>query len=286
MKPHIPILIGLATIGIGVELWLQHPAPTIAQDNVVPAEVWESTDQTIKPALTASSEAELANRLQQEIETRKQLEKRLEKLEQRVTLLESENFSTSGTPAEPAAKVPSSHSQSNVPRGPGFNAEAMLAAGIEPAEVKRIQQLYDDVEMQKLYLRDQAVREGWAGQKRYSDERKALNDRLKSLRSELSEKDYDAYLYATGQRNRIIVQGTMNTSPAQAAGIQAGDTIVRYDNKPIYSWSDLRNASTQCVIESTVAVEIKRADTTQHIYIPCGPLGVRINTQSQQAPRH
>ena len=279
MKPHIPILIGLATIGIGIELWLQRPTPGVAQTATNPS--LASENSLNKQDITGPA-ADLKETLLQEIDNRKQLEKRLAELEQRVSRLESDADIISGTPTEAALPpTPDVPSRSSSARGPGFNADAMLAAGIEASEVKRIQQVYDDVEMQKLYLRDQAVREGWVNQKRYADERKALDDRLKSLRNELSEKDYDAYLYATGQRNRVIVESTMNTSPAQLAGMQTGDLIVRYDNKPIYNWTDLRNASTQCVVDSTVSVEIKRDGETQHIYLPCGPLGVRITTQSQ-----
>lgn len=282
MKPHIPLLITLASIGIGMELWLQRPSSSSADDriNQSKAVLLEKSDNHTKTAPSDKLETDsLSALLNQEIEHRKQLEKRLEELEQRVAELESNSLGT--TTEASNTKTNSTHSTASYTQ-PGFNPEAMLAAGIAPDQVKHIQQIYDNVEMEKLYLRDQAVREGWIGKERYATARKELDNRLESLRKELNDKDYDAYLYATGQSNRVVVESTMNTSPAQDAGMQTGDTIIRYDNKPIYTWSDLRNASTQCLATSTVGVEIKRGDTTQHIYLPCGPLGVRITTQSQQ----
>ena len=280
-RRYIPILPALAIFGVGVELWLQRPVPGVAEENPRVSE----TALPAKDVTNSNSElAQLRVLLQQEIQKREQLQQRVQQLEQRVSQLETAATNTEKT--TPHAKTNPGHETSNTPkdfiRGPGFNSDAMLASGIAPEQVKRIQQVYDDVEMQKLYLRDQAVREGWIGQPRYNEARKELDQRLETLRSELSDTDYSAYLYATGQSNQVIIESTMNTSPAQNAGMQAGDIIIRYNNQPVYSWSDLRSASTQCTAETSVGVEIKRAGTLQHLYIPCGPLGVRIITRSER----
>ncbi|MDH5327077.1 MAG: PDZ domain-containing protein [Gammaproteobacteria bacterium] len=282
MKPkrYVPILAALAITGIGMELWLQRPAPSIADQPPAPSII-----QTAPINANSADLTQLRALLDEEIKTRQLLQQRIDSLERRVSDLEQRGIAKPGKDDsnEPQSKTYRTHDlPKDFVRGPGFNADAMLAAGIAPDQVKRIQQIYDEVEMQKLYLRDQAVREGWIGQSRYSEARKELDQRLDTLRGEMSDKDYAAYLYATGQSNQVVVESTMSTSPAQDAGIQAGDTIIRYNSKPIYSWSDLRSASTQCAADTSIAVEVKRAETIQHLYIPCGPLGVRIVTRSER----
>ena len=124
-----------------------------------------------------------------------------------------------------------------------FNEQAMLDAGVDPTKVNFIKDSFEQAEMDKLYLRDQATREGWINTKRYTDSVKEIEDRTKALRNELSETEYDAYLFAAGRANRVIVSSLLGASPASSAGIQAGDTILKYDNKRIYSWSDLTTAT-------------------------------------------
>jgi S1-C subfamily serine protease len=136
--------------------------------------------------------------------------------------------------------------------------------------------------MERLYLRDRAVREGWIGDERYRQERSQLDARLESLRDELSEKEYDAYLYATGRPNRVMIESTLSTSPARDAGIKTGDSVIRYNNIRIYTWADLRNATTQCTTDSMVEVELERNGQRQRVFVPCGPLGVRLDNSSIQ----
>ena len=156
----------------------------------------------------------------------------------------------------------------------------MINAGVDESEAKHIQSVYEDVEMQKLYLRDKAIREGWIGDPRYQQQRAALDDKLDTLRDELGDKAYDAYLYAAGQPNRVIIVSALDNSPASKAGIQAGDTVLRYDNKRIYSWNDLRKATTEGQPDALVMVDLIRNGTPMTVYVPRGPLGVQLDNQS------
>ncbi len=71
-------------------------------------------------------------------------------------------------------------------------------------------------------------------------------------------KKYDAYLFATGMPNRVIIESTLSTSPARDAGNSTGDNVIRYNHIRIYTWADLRNATTQCPTDSMVKVELER----------------------------
>ena len=156
----------------------------------------------------------------------------------------------------------------------------MLDAGVDPIKVRTIKDAFEQAEMDKLYLRDQAKREGWINEKRYTDAAKEIADRTKALRGELNENEYDAYLFAAGRSNRVIVSSTLSTSPASNAGIQPGDTILKYDNKRVYNWSDLTTATSEGSPSDTVPVIIERNGQQQQVYIPRGPLGIRLTTDS------
>ena len=155
-----------------------------------------------------------------------------------------------------------------------------MDAGVDQTKVSYIKNVFEQAEMDKLYLRDQATREGWMGSERFNDAMKEIADRTSALRAQLNDDEYDAYLYAAGRSNRVIVESVLSNSPASNAGIQAGDVILSYDNKRIYSWTDLTGATSEGAANTTVAVTIIRNDQRQQVYIPRGPMGVRLTTDS------
>jgi len=231
---------------------------------------------------------EIQTQLQQEIETRKKLESKIAVLEKRLNTV-SQIQPTTGINSEVASTdVPQNPHQpdstGSVFGSPGnndwFNEQAMLNAGVDPTKVNYIKQSFEQAEMDKLYLRAQATREGWINSKRYTDAAREIADRTSALRSELNDNEYDAYLYAAGQSNRVIVSSILSASPASNAGIQPGDTILKYDNKRVYNWSDLTSATSEGSPNDTVTVTIVRDGQTQQVYIPRGPLGIRLTTDS------
>ncbi len=138
---------------------------------------------------------------------------------------------------------------------------------------------FEQQELQQLYLRDQAIREGWDRQK-YREEFQALNDEEDALKDRLGDSAYDAYLYASGQSNRVAVSSVLATAPAGAAGIQPGDHILRYDNQRIYSGFELRQATTGGNASDSVPVEVERDGEILEFYLIRGPLGIRMNSVS------
>ncbi len=230
---------------------------------------------------------QLQDRLQQEIEQRKILENKIALLEKRVNTKSSQDDKTSADdPDSTNTGVSANPHQPGLPeRNFGgndqwFNEQAMLDAGVDPTKVNFIKESFEQAEMDKLYLRDQAKREGWINSKRYTDAAREIADRTKGLRDQLNETEYDAYLYAAGRSNRVIVSSLLSTSPASNAGIQPGDTILKYDNKRVYNWSDLTNATSEGSPNDTVVVTIERNGQLQQVYLPRGPLGIRLTTDS------
>ena len=165
-------------------------------------------------------------------------------------------------------------------RAQWFNEQAMMEAGIDTSKINYIKSIFEQTEMEKLYLRDQATREGWMNTPRYQKAAKEIADKTKSLRNELTEEEYDAYLFASGRSNRIIVSSVLGNSPAANAGIKPGDTILKYGTDRVYNWTDLTTATSTGDTNNTVAVTIIRDGRQEVVYIPRGPMGVKLSTDS------
>lgn len=154
--------------------------------------------------------------------------------------------------------------------------QALLALGMDPSAMERIKQRNERQEMEELYLRDRANREGWFGTDRYFQEARKLEQNSNVYRQELGDVRYDKFLYDTGQNNRIGVQSVLTGSPAAAAGVQASDIIVSYDNERVFTWNDLTSATTKGTPGQTVRIDVKRDGRDLTFYVPRGPLGIRL----------
>ena len=80
---------------------------------------------------------------------------------------------------------------------PGFDAEALVAAGLDPTRAAALRERWEEHTLDKLYLRDQAAREGWMMSPRHGREQYALAARL---RDEIGEEAYAALLYVHHHR--------------------------------------------------------------------------------------
>ena len=154
--------------------------------------------------------------------------------------------------------------------------ENLINRGFTPEEITHLKQKQDQLQLKRLYLRDQATREGWIDSDRYRDEIRKLNQ-TSTLRQELGDTRYDLYLYATEQYNRLVVEEVMSGSAAESSGIQPGDHIMRYDNQRIFSWSEIREATLAGQSDEIVTLEVNREGESYQLAIPRGPLGVRLN---------
>ena len=133
--------------------------------------------------------------------------------------------------------------------------------------------------MERLELLDRAMREGWAKDPSYRLERRALNLRL---REEMGEDLYDQLLYAVGRNNRLAIRDVLMRSPAEAAGIERGDHILRYDDARVFDAFELRGATSAGRRGESVPVELLRNGRRVRIIVPRGPLGVKL--QAQRVP--
>lgn len=292
MKSTIPSFILIGAVGVVIGILIQPPAgdehqpaqatnantqdPVAQRTNTTEQDITQETNRKLDSLQLKIDD--LSELLVQESEKRIQLETTVAQLKKSLTQAAPTHTADSNRREDSTLRTAARNDTSN--SGQWFNEQALIEAGVDAGQANRIRQVYEDVEMQKLYLRDQAIREGWIGDERYRQERAKLDDQLDGIKDELGEKAYDAYLYASGQPNRVIVTSALINSPANKAGILSGDTILRYDNKRIYSWSDLRNATSTGDINTIVLVEITRNGQPVSVFVPRGPLGVQLDNTS------
>lgn len=227
----------------------------------------------------------LASKLATETDERRRLEQRLEGLATELTALRASGHQTPQAAAsnrEPVADAATAPAASAA-AGPADAAHAstsmeraLAAAGVDPGTAADIKRRRDELALSEIYLRDQAVREGWLDTPRFGAEMADIEQQRTSVRDEIGDEAYDRYLAALNQPNRVAVDEVLLESPAAAAGLQAGDVVRRYGETRIFAPNELVTATRGGVAGEAVRVEIVRQGRRFEIDVPRGPLGIRI----------
>lgn len=155
---------------------------------------------------------------------------------------------------------------------PWFDENALVALGMSTSEIESLRQLWEQHELQRDYLRDEAMRDGY-NRRRQFREQVALE---LAFRQDVGEDTYDRMLYATGQDNRAVVRNVLSQSPARAAGIEPGDVVWRYDGQLILRPDELRRATATGRPGELVPIEVMRSGDLVRLFVPRGPLGARL----------
>lgn len=241
----------------------------------------EQSANTIEPGIDA--EAGVLMQLQEELERettqRRLLERRLHELADKVAKLEQVVPREKQVAGAQAAVVRSESRDAAVEAQTRAERRVarFLAAGFSAEETRDLTRRMEEVEMDQLYLRDRASREGWLRTPEY---RNARNDLRNRLLEEMGEEAYDRFLYATEQSNRVLVDSVLDNSPAQDIGLESGDIIRGYGDKRVFSFRDIRRESQQGTAGDSVALRVERDGEILELEIPRGPLGVRLNSLS------
>jgi len=237
------------------------------------ASVSDETDDGQRQAQAIES---LVGILDREVEERLRLEDEVDQLRQRLAGLERQLGSTPGPAAGPGA--------GDEPPGGGTRGEVnearFVAAGFSESEAAYYRQRSDEAAMARLYLRDQAEREGWLGSQRYRDEMTAMPNFADELRAEMDDETYARYLYATGQPNQVRVRRVLSGSAAESAGIRVGDVLVSYDGDRLYDTRTVRRSTRTGSSGETVPVEVLRDGRRVQAYLPRGPIGITMSSES------
>lgn len=215
--------------------------------------------------------------LDREVEERLVLQEQVDALEERLANLEG----SAGPEARSPDRNPAESRGIVDPDGPRELTEsALLAAGFSASEAEYYRRRYDEVAMAQLYLRDQAEREGWLRTPRYYQALRDARQGLDSLRAEMDDDSYSRFLYALGQPNQVTIRRVLTGSAAEAAGLEPGDVVLRYDGARVYAVPDLRRSVRSGESGDTVAVDILRGGNRIQTYLPRGPLGISMSSDS------
>jgi len=263
-----------------------HETRTPAQDEVAsrsphPVENEKTTALLAKLADTTGDPdkvAFLAELLTQEVSKRRRLDRRLAALQNQVWQLETAVADRTGQLS--SEQKADKDGQTEAAKDPEKVSEnRFLAAGFDPVSTAQLKKRVSEIEMERLYLRHRARREGWL---RTSEYYEAVRELRQSMKEELGEDAYDRFLFASERPNRLLVDSVMESSPAEQTGLQPGDIIFRYDGSRVFSYRELRDATTRGEMGETVRVEIRRGGEILEVQLPRGPLGVRLDRTTVQ----
>jgi hypothetical protein len=147
--------------------------------------------------------------------------------------------------------------------------ERLIEAGFLPSHAAMIVQRESELQMESIKARYEAERSGDMSE--YWRSRNAMGD---ALREELGDADYERYLVANDRSTSVTVSSVIESSPAQTAGLQAGDEILRYDGERVFSMTDLTRQTMDGTAGQNVVVDIMRDGTMMQVVLPRGPVGI------------
>ena len=237
-------------------------AAALEPESIQPGPVSESPEYRLLSGRWADQERLLSR-----------LEKRVRDLEQQLALLESARSSARQEESETQA-------ESLPVNTPEDRRYALIAAGVQPTAAEEIVRWQSELDLDRLELQDQALREKWYQSDRYFEELTAVNASRVDLRAEIGEQAYDEYLYLIGEPNRVKVTSVLQGSAAEQSGLLPGDVIEGYDAGRIYGYSALRDATAEGNKGERVSVLIRRGDSLIETFIPRGPMGVKLEAHS------
>ena len=278
MNTQILFVPGLFALGIlaGNAIMKGWDDSPVTEKTVTADEVLHERNLSNPFVATKVSDAERLAMLEQEITTLKTRITELETtiIETQDSLDQASNENTGALPGDLETVVDTPISAQNRP----LLTDHLIKAGIDPALAADIVRRKNMIEMKKLELSDRASRDGYLGTSQYMRELGELNQDDFSIRDEIGDDAYDAYLYASGQANRVRATSVMLGSPAEQAGMKDGDLILSYGEQQLFDWGELKSATTEGERGEYVNVTIMRNGELMNLWVPRGPLGVRLGS--------
>ena len=206
------------------------------------------------------------------------LNERIEQLERSADVKQDQTEETAALAIHGPSAVDTPVSSLN----PAVTTQSLVKAGIDAELAAAIIRRRNEIDMKILQLRDRASREGYLNSARYSRELQELRDQDISLRDEIGDDYYDSYLFANRQSNRVKVASVMMGSPDEESGMMDGDLILSYDNRKIFNWNELQDATSRGQRDEYVNVSVLRSGQLFNLWVHRGPLGIRLGNVSMK----
>ncbi len=158
-----------------------------------------------------------------------------------------------------------------------FDDMALEELAIEADEIDRIYELWEASRTPDGESTQDQPKQPAAG------DAAADSEREQQLRLELGDAGYDAMLYATGERNRLVLRTLNDDSPSARAGLETGDELIHYGDWRIYRWEDLKQGGGAEKPEFIPLVVLRQGQLVE-IDLPTGWLVVGATWLEQRRP--
>jgi len=242
---------------------------------------------------SAVASPELQIELERERASRRRLEADVEYLEALLAELEGDSLTASGrideaddsdeTGGSDLDRAPDTGDGSGARSGdasakrPWFEEGELASLGLSPREIERIRLRWEEYTMETLYLQDARARGDSELTKR--EHRREMLRLRQELREDLGDDGYDAMLFATGQKNRVILRDVLETSPAFESGFRPGDELIQYGDERVFNPMVLKQLTARGTSGRSVEVLLLRDGELVRLFVPSGPLGIRMKIQ-------
>jgi C-terminal processing protease CtpA/Prc len=250
---------------------------------------WRKSEGTMQAALQDQSLQQMKGEKISSESRISQLEHNLAALQKRLDELEKDKLAgprvSSNQYDETLDLADNITAPNNLRSRPWFGAQSgsddihdnLISAGVDPSLAEQIANKTNDIALERLNLRDQAMRDGYINTEQYREELRSLNESNSSLREDIGEDYYDRFLYNSGQANRVMISSVMRGSAAASAGIQDGDTLLTYDGQRLFNGRELQGKTTTGERGELVDLTVLRDGQAISLNVPRGPLGVRLS---------
>jgi hypothetical protein len=276
LKTIALVVAGLAA-GFAVAYWTKDP-PSVAEPVAVDG-FNAATSQAAAGSVPARI-AELESALDSEIEQRAALEQRVADLgaaleELRGGMSErrgSEARSTGaviavqeGTP--PFGSGPSGPRGFRGPETTERRVERLVDGGFSPDRAAWIEKRTSELAMQAIQAQYQRRRGDTV-------DPALLEGSQQTLRKELGDDEYERYLTALGRPTKVGVFNVIPSSPAEQAGLRAGDEILTYGGTRVFDMRELNELTVEGTPGQPVVLDVQRDGQNLQLVLPRGPIGI------------
>lgn len=145
----------------------------------------------------------------------------------------------------------------------------LVEGGFSDEEARHALQLESEASFKAMQLAWEAQRNGES-----IDVMDAVSNPQSILRAEMGDDAYARYLAAQGQPTAIRITQVLGGSPANDAGLRAGDELISYNGERVFNVMELRNGTMQGQPGEDVVVEIERDGVRMQLTLPRGPIGI------------
>jgi len=271
------LVVAVLAAGVAAAYWLA------ATTSAVNAPVVSGGAAAATPSELPARLTDLERELKTEIEQRAALEQRVGELSAELDELHAATSprpgrsrnakATDSTDAQAATDTPAADALLGLGRrfrGPPTGEQRLaqlVNAGFSPDRAEWIEKRTSELTMQ-------AMQAQYAQRRGENVDPAQLRSPDETLREELGDADYERYLTSQGRPTKIAVYNVLTSSPAEKAGLQAGDQIVSYGGQRVFDVRDLNDLTLQGTPGQPVAIEVQRNQQTVQLVIPRGPIGI------------